>query len=75
MNYKDDFENLIWNDKNVAKPIYDFSYSVMKSVGSIIGFVYRTKKSLEKIHNDIDEEFIHPYAKISANNVRNQNLD
>lgn len=76
MNYKDDFENLIWNDKNVAKPIYDFSYSVMKSVGSIIGFVYRTKKSLEKIHNDIDEEFIHPYAKIfnsyNANHIYNK---
>lgn len=64
MSYKENFENLSWDEQSVTKPIYNFSYSVMKSVGSVIGFIYRTEKSLEKIHNDIDEEFVHPYAKI-----------
>ena len=64
MSYKENFENLSWNEQSVTKPIYNFSYSVMKSVGSVIGFIYRTNKTLEKIHNDIDEEFVHPYAKI-----------
>lgn len=63
MNYKENFENLSWDEQSVARPIYNFSYSVMKSVGSIIGFIYRTNKSLEEIHNNIDEEFVHPYAK------------
>lgn len=67
MNYKDDFENLIWNDKNVAKPIYDFSYSVMKSVGSVIGFIYRTNKTLEEIHDEIEKEFVHPWVKHVSN--------
>lgn len=76
MNYKENFENLSWNEQSVTKPIYNFSYSVMKSVGSVIGFVYRTKKSLENIHDDIDEEFVHPYAKIfnsyNANRIFNK---
>lgn len=67
MNYKDDFENLLWNDKNVAKPIYNFSYSVMKSVGSIIGFIYRTNKTLEDIHDEIEKEFVHPWTKHISN--------
>lgn len=77
MNYKENFENLSWNEQSVAKPIYNFSYSVMKSVGSVIGFIDRTKKSLENIHNDLDEEFINPYAKhifdsYNANNIYNK---
>lgn len=72
MNYKDEFENLLWNDKSVTKPIYDFSYSVMKSVGSVIGFIYRTNKTLEEIHNDIDEEFVHPWMK-HIPNIHNAN--
>ena len=53
MNYKENFENLSWNDQSVAKPIYNFSYSVMKSIGSIIGFIYKTNKSLEEIRKNI----------------------
>lgn len=60
MNYKDDFENLIWNNKNTIKPIYNFSYSVMKSVGSVIGFIDRTKERLTDIHNMIERCFIEP---------------
>lgn len=77
MSYKENFENLSWNEQSVVKPIYNFSYSVMKSVGSIIGFIYRTDKSLEEIHNNIDEEFIHPCAKhifnsYNANDIYNK---
>ena len=67
MNYKDEFENLLWNDKNAVKPIYNFSYSVMKSVGSIIGFIYRTNKTLEDIHDEIEKEFVHPWTKHISN--------
>ena len=77
MNYKDDFENLLWNDKNVTKPIYKFSYSVMKSVGSIIGFIDRTNKRLIDIHNEIDRCFVRPWARqisnsFNANHIYNK---
>lgn len=77
MNYKDDFENLLWNDKNVTKPIYKFSYSVMKSVGSIIGFIDRTNKRLIDIHNEIDKCFVRPWARqisnsFNANHIYNK---
>lgn len=76
MNYKENFENLSWDEKSSYKPISNFSYSVMKAIGSIIGFIYRTNKTLEDIHNDIDEEFVHSYAKIfnsyNANRIYNK---
>ena len=59
MNYKENFENLLFGETNV-KPICDFSYSVMKSIGSIIGFIERTNKRLADIHNKIERSFIEP---------------
>lgn len=59
MSYKENFENLLFDEANV-KPICDFSYSVMKSVGSIIGFVDRTNKRLINIHDKIERCFIKP---------------
>lgn len=77
MNYKDDFENLSWNDQSVTKPIYNFSYSVMKTVGSIIGFVNRTNKRLIDIHNEIDKRFARPQPlqisnSYNANHIYNE---
>lgn len=59
MSYKENFENLLFGETNV-KPICDFSYSVMKSIGSIIGFIERTNKRLADIHNKIERSFIEP---------------
>jgi len=77
LNYKDDFENLSWNDQSVTKPIYNFSYSVMKTVGSIIGFVNRTNKRLIDIHNEIDKRFARPQPlqisnSYNANHIYNE---
>ena len=72
MSYKENFENLSWNDQSVTKPIYNFSYSVMKTVGSIIGFVNRTNKRLIDIHNEIDKRFVRPQP-IQISNSYNAN--
>lgn len=67
MNYKENFENLSWDEKSSYKPISNFSYSVMKTIGSVIGFIYRTNKTLENIHKEIEKEFVHPCIKYFSN--------
>ena len=67
MNYKENFENLSWDEKSSYKPISNFSYSVMKAIGSIIGFIYRTNKTLKNIHKEIEKEFVHPCIKYFSN--------
>ena len=69
MNYKENFENLSWNEKNSYKPISNFSYSVMKSVGSVIGFIYRINKRLTHIHSESEmaRDCIDPWTKRISN--------